>query len=123
MPALLLAEDNIFNQKVAATMLKKLGFEVEVAQNGKEVLDKIAAAEYCLIFMDCEMPVLDGYAATKEIRKLEQSSGKHIPVIAMTAHNSDEDRQRCADVGMDDYITKPFKVDTLKEIIAKWQRT
>jgi CheY-like chemotaxis protein len=121
MPTLLLAEDNAFNQKVAATMLKKLGFEVEVAKNGQETVDKIAAnADFGLVFMDCEMPVMDGYQATQNIRELEKTTGKHVPIIAMTAHSSPEDRQQCIDCGMDDYISKPFKIDALKEIVEKW---
>ncbi|MCV6639474.1 response regulator [Candidatus Albibeggiatoa sp. nov. NOAA] len=121
MPTLLLAEDNAFNQKVAATMLKKLGFEVEMAQNGQEALDKVAAnGDYGLLFMDCEMPVMDGYQSTQKIRELEQTTGKHIPIIAMTAHSSPEDRQQCLDSGMDDYIAKPFKIDALKGILEKW---
>ena len=123
MPTLLLAEDNAFNQKVAGTMLKKLGFEVEVAQNGQEALDKVAANSdsYGAVFMDCEMPVMDGYKATQEIRELEQKTGNHIPIIAMTAHSSPEDQQQCLDCGMDDYIAKPFKIDTLKSTIEKWK--
>ncbi len=121
MSTLLLAEDNAFNQKVAATMLKKLGFEVEVADNGQEVLDKITAnSNYGLVFMDCEMPVMDGYQATQKIRELEQTTGNHVPIVAMTAHSSHEDKQQCLDCGMDDYISKPFKIDSLKEVLEKW---
>jgi len=124
MPTLLLAEDNAFNQKIAATMLKKIGFEVDVAQNGQEALDKIAADDdghYGVVFMDCEMPVMDGYKATQEIRKLEETTGKHVVIIAMTAHGSPKDRQQCLDCGMDDYIAKPFKMDSLKDALEKWK--
>jgi len=123
MPTLLLAEDNAFNQKVAGTMLKKLGFEVEVAQNGQEALDKVTenSDNYGAVFMDCEMPVMDGYQTTQKIRELEQSTGNHIPIIAMTAHSSPEDKQQCLDCGMDDYIAKPFKIDALKSTIEKWK--
>ncbi|WP_353570923.1 response regulator [Candidatus Albibeggiatoa sp. nov. BB20] len=121
MPILLLAEDNAFNQKVAATMLKKIGFEVDIAQNGQEALDKVTDGDYGLVFMDCEMPVMDGYKATQEIRALEKTTGKHVLIVAMTAHSSPEDRQQCLDCGMDDYIPKPFKMDSLKDVLEKWK--
>lgn len=118
----LLAEDNLFNQKVAVTMLKKLGFtEVDIANNGQEVLDKLATAEYCLVLMDCEMPIMDGYEATQTIRSNEVVSQQHLPIIAMTAHAFPEDRARCLATGMDDYITKPFKLDVLQEVLTRWK--
>lgn len=119
---LLLAEDNAFNQKVAITMLKKLGFEVDVANNGQEVLDNMANNQYAVIFMDCEMPVMDGYTATKKIRSQEQAQSlQPILIIAMTAHNTQEDRDYCTEVGMDDYIAKPFKLDVLKSLLTNWK--
>ncbi|OQW91345.1 MAG: hypothetical protein BWK79_17115 [Beggiatoa sp. IS2] len=118
----LLAEDNLFNQKVAITMLKKLGLtEVDIANNGLEVLDKLAIATYHLILMDCEMPVMDGYEVTKRIRLNELTHQRHIPIIAMTAHSFPEDRVRCLETGMDDYITKPFKLDILQEVLTRWK--
>jgi two-component system sensor histidine kinase/response regulator len=117
----LLAEDNLFNQKVAVAMLKKLGLVADIANNGQEVLDKLVHEKYALILMDCEMPQLDGFEATTLIRGEEKNHGQHIPIIAMTAHSTAEDRQNCLNVGMDDYISKPFKIDDLKSILAKWQ--
>jgi CheY-like chemotaxis protein len=116
----LLAEDNLFNQKVAVAMLKKLGFTADIANNGQEVLDKISQDQYALILMDCEMPRMDGYEATAKIRTQEQSLGQRIPIIAMTAHSSPEDRDNCLTAGMDDYMTKPFKIDDLKTMLSKW---
>jgi CheY-like chemotaxis protein len=118
----LLAEDNLFNQKVAITMLKKLGFhEVDIASNGQEVLDRLAINHYPLILMDCEMPVIDGYEATRQIRRNEATREQHSIIVAMTAHALPEDRARCIASGMDDYITKPFKLDTLQEVLARWK--
>lgn len=118
---ILLAEDNVFNQKVATAMLKKLGVTVDVAANGQEVIDKLQKASYTLILMDCEMPVMSGYEATEKIRQIERDSEQHIPIIAMTAHGSSEDRSQCLRLGMDDYISKPFRMDTLQELLARWQ--
>lgn len=119
----LLAEDNLFNQKVAVAMLKKLGLTTDIANNGQEVLDKLAHEEYALILMDCEMPQLDGFETTTLIRSEEENHGQRIPIVAMTAHSSPEDRENCLNVGMDDYISKPFKIDDLKSILAKWHLT
>lgn len=117
----LLAEDNAFNQKVAVAMLKKLGFQPEVANNGLEVLDKISTTNYALIFMDCEMPLMNGYETTAKIRTHEKENAQHIPIVAMTAHNSPEDREHCLSAGMDDYISKPFKIDELQAVLARWK--
>ncbi|OQW90965.1 MAG: hypothetical protein BWK79_18225 [Beggiatoa sp. IS2] len=117
----LLAEDNIFNQKVAVAMLKRLGLAVDVAKNGQEVLEKLSDTHhYALIFMDCEMPIMDGFTATAKIRDHEQQSGQHIPIVAMTAHGSPEDRKNCLQSGMDDYVSKPFKLDALQEVLTRW---
>ncbi len=116
----LLAEDNAFNQKVAVAMLKKLGLTADIANNGLEVLDKLASHHYVMIFMDCEMPLMDGFEATTQIRKNEHQN-RHIPIIAMTAHSSPEDRQQCLNAGMNDYISKPFKIDELQAILSRWK--
>lgn len=119
----LLAEDNAFNQKVALAMFKKLGLTADIANNGLEVLDKLSQTPYAMIFMDCEMPLMDGYQATTKIRAQEQNNTQHIPIIAMTAHSSPEDRENCLTAGMDDYVSKPFKIDELQTILARWKPT
>lgn len=117
---LLLAEDNSVNQMVATTMLKKLGYQVDVVNNGREALDAIKEKQYDLIFMDCQMPVLDGYAATGEIRRLGSELSK-IPIIALTAHAMMSNDQKCFDAGMDDYLAKPVRINELKAALLKWQ--
>jgi signal transduction histidine kinase/DNA-binding response OmpR family regulator len=115
----LVAEDNVVNQRVAARMLEKLGCHVEVVTNGQEALVASGQRVYDLIFMDCQMPEMDGYEATRAIRTRE-SSGKHLPIIAMTAHAMQGDRERCLAAGMDDYICKPVQSKELWAILVKW---
>ncbi|PWR00458.1 response regulator [Leucothrix pacifica] len=118
---LLLAEDNKVNQMVATTMLKKLGYQVDVVNNGREALEALNEKPYDLIFMDCQMPVLDGYEATKEIRKFSSSNLLNTtPVIALTAHAMLNNDQKCFDAGMDDFLSKPVRVKEMKEILNKW---
>lgn len=116
----LLVEDNIVNQEVAMSMLKKLGLEVDTALNGIQALDAIKVKDYDMIFMDCQMPEMDGYEATHHIREYEKGSGRHNIVIALTAHAMSEDRTKCLQAGMDDYIAKPVEISILIEIINKW---
>jgi CheY-like chemotaxis protein/HPt (histidine-containing phosphotransfer) domain-containing protein/anti-sigma regulatory factor (Ser/Thr protein kinase) len=118
----LIAEDNLVNQEVARGFLEKLGYRVTLVSNGKEALDISARQPFDLIFMDCQMPVMDGYEAVKAIRAREASAsqGAHIPIIAMTAHALEGDRERCLAAGMDDYIGKPFSVEQLKSILHQW---
>jgi CheY-like chemotaxis protein len=118
---ILLVEDNIINQKVAAAMLGKLGCRVELAANGREALQMAAQLPYDLIFMDCQMPEMDGYEATAELRKLEQAL-RHTPIIAMTAGALRGDRERCLQAGMDDYLSKPVKSEPLTQMLMKWTR-
>jgi len=118
---LLLAEDNKVNQMVATTMLKKLGYRVDVVNNGREALDAFKEKHYDLIFMDCQMPVLDGYAATREIRGLpSQQLGSTTPIVALTAHAILNSDQKCFDAGMDDFLAKPVHIKDMKETMAKW---
>ena len=119
---LLLVEDNPVNQKVAIAMLKKLGLtNVDLAVNGQEAVDKHAINKYTLILMDCQMPVMSGYDATRLIREHEQKNGNpRLPIIAMTANAMKGDREKCLVAGMDDYITKPVKVETIQAMLAKW---
>ncbi len=116
---LLLAEDDRINQRVAVTMLTKLGYHVVVAQNGREAVELRKGANFAAVLMDCQMPELDGYEATKEIRRSEPA-GTHTPIIAMTAHSMTTDRTRCLSAGMDDYISKPVRPEELQAVLARW---
>ncbi len=117
--ALLLAEDNEVNRKVALRMLQKLGCSADVAVNGREALDRTAERDYDLVFMDCQMPVMDGFEATRQIRARERSSGRRVRIAAMTANAMEGDRERCLEAGMDDYVSKPVKLEKLVEQLRK----
>jgi CheY-like chemotaxis protein len=115
---ILLAEDNPVNQKLATTMLSKGGYEVEVAGNGKEAVEKYRAnPQVNLIFMDLQMPEMDGYEASKQIRAMGLND---VPIIAMTANALRSDRERCLEVGMNDYVTKPIRREIVFKMIKKW---
>jgi signal transduction histidine kinase/ActR/RegA family two-component response regulator len=116
---ILVVDDNEINQVVACKFLQKLGWQVEVARNGREAVDSIAHAAYDAVLMDCEMPEMNGYEATQEIRRQEQTSTRHLPIIALTGHASSEDEQKCRQAGMDDVVTKPITLPTLR---AKLER-
>jgi signal transduction histidine kinase/CheY-like chemotaxis protein len=111
---ILLVEDNPVNQKVATRMLEKLGMVVDVAGNGLEAIQKLEQHSYDLVFMDCQMPVMDGYAAAKEIRARKN----HVPIVAMTADAMEGARERCLEAGMDDYIVKPIQFAKLSSVLA-----
>ncbi|MEC7940212.1 MAG: response regulator [Pseudomonadota bacterium] len=116
----LVVEDSRVNQQVAKMILKKLGFEVDIADNGKVGVDKFKHNEYQMIFMDCQMPVLDGFEATKQIRALEEGTSKHIPIVALTANVVLKDKHLCFDVGMDEFLPKPVNQGTLREVVASF---
>ena len=115
----LVAEDNYVNQEVASEILKSIGCTVQIATNGEEAVSLFQSHSYDLIFMDCQMPVMDGFAATAEIRRLE-AGDRHMPVIAMTAHAMKGDRERCLASGMDDYISKPIDPHSVRTLLRRW---
>jgi CheY-like chemotaxis protein len=115
---ILLAEDNVVNQRLAQRMLEKAGHTVVIAGNGLRALQLLDSQEFDAILMDVQMPEMDGLEATRRIREAEKTSGCHIPVIAMTAHAMVGDRERCLNVGMDDYLSKPFDPQNLLGILC-----
>jgi len=116
---ILLAEDNPINQKMAVRMLEKYGHQVTVAENGKEVLARLEAENFDLVLMDVQMPEMDGLQATRIIRQLELGSGRHIPIVAMTAHAMHGDRELCLEAGMDGYVSKPVRWDQLRQEVHR----
>jgi two-component system sensor histidine kinase/response regulator len=114
---ILLAEDNAVNQRLAIRLLEKQGHRVTVASDGREVLSAIDREEFDIVLMDIQMPEMDGLETTAAIRNQEQSSGRHMPIIAMTAHAMRGDRERCLAAGMDGYISKPIVSAELLESI------
>ncbi|MFA6126674.1 MAG: response regulator [Bacteroidales bacterium] len=120
--SILLVEDNIINQRIALLNLEKLGYSIELAQNGEEAVNKYCKKHFDLIFMDVQMPVLDGLEATRQIREYENKiSIKHpVHIIAMTANAMKGDREICFAAGMNDYISKPFRAEELRKVINRW---
>ena len=116
---ILMAEDNISNQQIINLYIKNEVNKVDVAFNGKEVLEKFGHAKYDLILMDIQMPVMDGIKATRKIREIEKSTNSHTPIIAVTANAFPEDRERCMSAGMDGYISKPFQPEELLQLIRE----
>ena len=117
---ILVAEDNVFNQKVALKVLERLGYSPTIVENGKEAFDATFKEEYDLIFMDVEMPIMDGIKTTENIRAAEHKLEKKPIIIAMTANAMNEDKIRCFNAGMNDFITKPITVDILDKTLIKW---
>ncbi len=116
----LLVEDNAVNRQVAQRLLTLIGNSYEIAENGKEALDAAAARLFDGVLMDCQMPVMDGYTATRIQRQNESTSGKHIPIIAMTTNAMAGDREKCLKAGMDDYLSKPLNRALLEQTLRKW---
>ncbi|MFP5363464.1 MAG: response regulator [Thermoleophilia bacterium] len=116
---LLVADDNAGNRNVAAAMLARLGYDVDVVADGAEAVQAVSSRTHAAILMDCQMPVMDGYAATAAIRGM-RSDGPRVPIIAMTAAAMVGERERCLRAGMDDYISKPVDIDTLEAVLVRW---
>jgi two-component system, sensor histidine kinase and response regulator len=116
----LLVEDNTVNQRVATRMLQKLACHVDVAQNGEEAVAALRGGAYDLVLMDCQMPVMDGYEATRQIRAFEGDSGRRVPIVATTASAMQEDRDACLAAGMDEYLPKPIQLAELQAAVQRW---
>ena len=119
----LLAEDNPVNQTLAMRILERLGHKVQVVNNGREALGRSQAEEFDLILMDVQMPEMDGLEATTAIRDAEAATGKHVPIVAMTAHAMKGDREKCLSAGMDGYLSKPIRIDELKQAMSEVKKT
>ncbi len=123
-PLILVVEDNAVLQRVIQLLSRKLGIDAEVASNGKDALVAFASGRsFSAVFMDWRMPGMDGLECTRLIRERERKLGGHVPIIGMTANVMDEDRQACLDVGMDDYMTKPFNTGQFGDMIDRWLPT
>jgi len=139
-PRVLVAEDNLINQKLTVRMLEKLGYQSDVVENGRDALAALERGGYVAILMDCQMPILDGFGATKLIREGERReamgeceesaspsplplASRHIPIVALTANAMSGDRERCLAAGMDDYLTKPIRKEELKGALERWIQT
>ena len=115
----LVVEDNEINQFAAIRLLRSFGLTVDVAANGREAITMSGRTEYTAVFMDCQMPDVDGYTATRVIRRREQQTDRHTPIIALTAHALEGDREKCLTAGMDDYLSKPLRRQSIRDVLAR----
>jgi signal transduction histidine kinase/ActR/RegA family two-component response regulator len=119
---ILVAEDNLVNQRLVVRMLEKAGHRADLVGNGQDAVAAIGAASYDLVLMDCQMPQLDGFEATRAIRAAEAGTDRHVPIVALTANAMEGDRERCVTAGMDDYLSKPFTKQALAAVLERWVR-
>ena len=117
--SILVVEDNVVNQKIVVAMLKKLGYNVTVVNNGQQAIDSSSQCDFDIILMDCQMPVMDGYQAALEIRKLEKS-GARVPILALSANAVADHEDKCVASGIDDMIAKPIDLEVLRQKVAFW---
>ncbi|MCG8456548.1 MAG: response regulator, partial [Holophagales bacterium] len=124
-PRILVAEDNLINRMVVLEQLAALGLETEAVSDGEQVLDALGRQRFDLVLMDCQMPGLDGYEATRRIRHREAEIGAtdRLPIVAITAHAMKGDREKCLEAGMDDYLPKPFTAERLEKMLDRWLRS
>lgn len=121
---LLLCEDNEVNMKVANTILKRLAFNIEFAENGQEALNKFLHVKYDVILMDCMMPIMDGFETTRRIREIEKETGSpRTFIIALTANATEDDSKKCLEIGMDDFVAKPIKRESIENVIKRWLKS
>jgi CheY-like chemotaxis protein len=120
-PRVLVAEDNAVNRLLVKRMFEKLGCRIDLAGNGREAVDMASRLRYDIIFMDCFMPELDGYSASRELRELEQTEYR-VPIVALTANAMADDRSKCIAAGMDDYLSKPVGIEELRKTLERWLR-
>jgi CheY-like chemotaxis protein len=118
----LVVEDNQVNREIVVAIVKKFGCLCGSAENGQQALHALSARHYDLVLMDCQMPLMDGFEATRTIRRLEDTArkGRRVPIVALTANDMDGDRERCLAVGMDDFLAKPYRKDQLRGVLARW---
>jgi polar amino acid transport system substrate-binding protein len=119
-PLVLVVDDNALNRQVACLQLQKLGYSCLMAVNGREAIEAVQARDFLLVLMDCRMPEMDGYEATKVIRQMEAGTGKHVPIVALTAQALAGDREKCLECGMDEYLSKPVDLIRLRQILEQW---
>jgi len=118
---ILLAEDNDLNRVLAQHILEVHGFAVQTVENGEKAIKKVRQQPFDLILMDCQMPLVDGLEATRQIRKMETEAGRSkTPIVALSGYTVEEAREKCLAAGMDDYLPKPFSASELKKMITKW---
>lgn len=123
-PLILVVEDNTTIQRLIQLLADRYGLDADIVSGGNAALDAIASGRsYSMVLMDWLMPDMDGLECTRRIRDSEKRMGKHIPIIAMTANAGDEDRQRCLECGMDDYMSKPFNVQQFGSVVSRWLET
>ncbi|MCQ2203361.1 MAG: response regulator [Bacteroidales bacterium] len=115
--SILLVEDNVLNQKLMYFNMTKMGFNMKTVNNGQEAVDEFKERSYDFVLMDLMMPVMDGYQATQAIRNIEKESGKKSYIIGLTSNVYDSDREKCLDIGMDEFMSKPFDIDNFVKIL------